>query len=184
MTTTTVDLHADLSVADLIDRAGLDPTTARKQYGGTLVDVRAFRAWLIDRARQRFCGDLFFGSVLYTDDMLLTVRSHTYSTDNPAAASADIRYDGQRHTVTLATIEQGLKVIRDAVLKPVTRRGTTVDMLHNADTGERLHVEPWMRDAILGAERVLDAAGDHDHDDIDAGLMTTILQCGLYGRVL
>jgi hypothetical protein len=191
MTTTTV-AYPKLTVADLIDALNLVEDDARETYSDSEASNErrptedGFREWLIGQARTRFLANLLFGSAIYNDGYGgLTTLESCYDDSNPAATSAVLTDDDGTYTVTLDTISKGLDVIRNAVPKPVTsRNGSVEDLLHNAETGERLYMSKMLRASILGAEEILDAAGDGEHEDIDVISMLAVLECGLFGRVI
>jgi hypothetical protein len=186
-------IHKDLTLDHLLMFLNLDEERVVETYGELEIcaerhpDADGMLAWLTGKARTKFLGDVFFEAVGNNGGYGgLGTLSFSYDDNDPIASTATLRDDdGKQHVVNLATIERGLNVIRAAEMRErTTRSGRTVEELHNAETGEVMHLSGDLRDAILGAEAALDAAGDGEHEDLDVITYLAILECGLYGCVV
>jgi hypothetical protein len=87
--------------------------------------------------------------------------------------------EGQRHEVNLDTIARGIGIIRNAVMRVDAKYPQDGEVLHNAETGERLHLSRDERDQILCADRDYDEAVNLDSVDASA-----IVECALFGKVV
>jgi hypothetical protein len=87
--------------------------------------------------------------------------------------------DDQRHEVNLDTIAHGIGIIRNAVMRVDAKYPDDGEVLHNAKTGERLHLSRDERDQILCADRDYDEAVNLDSVDASA-----IVECALFGKVV
>ena len=89
--------------------------------------------------------------------------------------------DGHRTTdrtwrVSIGTIADGLRIIRESVIKP-DGRGDAVS--HSRDTGERLFFDGFARENLIAAD---DSDGEQGAYDVVGAL--AVLQCALFGRVI
>ncbi|MDH6462084.1 hypothetical protein M2302_002259 [Micromonospora sp. A200] len=83
---------------------------------------------------------------------------------------------GTKHRVDIDTMAKGLGVIRRAVMRETERDG---EVLHNAETGERLYMGRALRKDILDADRT-----NGDEGDIDVVGALAVLECALFGQVV
>jgi hypothetical protein len=104
---------------------------------------------------------------------------YTVNDDGFATRAVIVDDDDQRHEVNLDTIAHGIGIIRNAVMRVDAKYPQDGEVLHNAETGERLHLSRDERDQILCADRDYDEAVNLDSVDASA-----IVECALFGKVV
>lgn len=87
---------------------------------------------------------------------------------------------GTTHRVDLDTFAKGLGLIKRSVQQPLIEEGRDpVDVLWNADTGQRLYMGQELRRDILAADRT-----NGDEGDIDVVGALAVLEVALFGQVV
>ena len=129
-------------------------------------------------ARVEFLTDLFTTAMAHGGYGQFTVSDYTDT-------SATITFhEGGTHRVSINTMAHGLRVIREAVMRPVDDisrySGGDPDMVpHNRKTGQRLYFGGDARKHLLKADET--NGKDGDYDVIGA---LAVLECALFGRVV